>query len=213
MEGDPLKLLVLGATGPTGQHVVQRALEHGDQVTALARRPEALRDLASQITIAQGDATSAKDVARAMAGQDAAISALGRSTSVRADGLFSGAATAVTEAARQTGLRRLVWLSSFGVGDTLAESSVTQKAMYKTFLRNIYADKAASEKALRAAGLDLTIVYPTTLTNRPAKGTYTVDDHVPMKGAPSISRADVGHFMHLAVHDPAWIGRQAVVTD
>lgn len=208
-----MKLLVLGATGPTGHHVVERALEHGDEVTALARRPEALEPLAGRVAAVAGDATSAEDVARAMDGQDAAISALGRSTSIRADALFSRSATAVAEAAAKTGLKRLVWLSSYGVGDTFASASLPQKAMYKSFLRNIYADKAVSEKTLRAAGLDLTLVYPTTLTNGPAQGTYQVDDRLPMKGAPTISRADVGHFLHLAAHDPAWIGRDAVLTD
>lgn len=208
-----MKLLVLGATGPTGHHVVERALEHGDEVTALARRPEALEPLAGRVAVVAGDATSTEDVARAMDGQDAAISALGRSTSVRADALFSRSAAAVTEAAATTDLKRLVWLSSYGVGDTFASASLPQKAMYTSFLRNIYADKAVSEKTLRAAGLDLTLVYPTTLTNGPAQGTYKVGDRLPMKGAPTISRADVGHFMHLAVHDPAWIGRDAVLTD
>jgi hypothetical protein len=33
-----------------------------------------------------------------------------------------------------------------------------------------------------------------------------------MKGAP-ISRADVGSFMHKAVHDPAWVRRDAVIAD
>lgn len=42
-----MNLLILGATGPTGRHVVDLALEGGDTVTALARSPQALEDLAS----------------------------------------------------------------------------------------------------------------------------------------------------------------------
>lgn len=212
-EGERLKLLVLGATGPTGQQVMERALEHGDEVTVLVRRLEALQPLDGRVAVVAGDATSTEDVARAMAGQDAVISALGRGASVHADSLFSRAASALTEAAGKAGLKRLVWLSSYGVGDTFDSASVAQKAMYSSFLRDIYADKAESEKTLRAAGLDLTLVYPTTLTDGPAAGTYKVDDRLPMEGTPTISRADVGHFMHLAVHDPAWVGRDAVITD
>lgn len=208
-----MKLLVLGATGPTGRHVLEQAIEHGDEVTVLARRPEALADLVSRVTVIAGDATSAEDVATAMDGQGAVISALGRSTSIRADALFTRAAAAVVQAAKKTGLMRLVWLSSYGVGDTFTSASLTQKAMYRSFLRDIYADKAESETTLRSSGLDLTLVYPTTLTNGPAKGTYKVDDRLAMKGAPTISRADVGHFLHRAAHDPAWIGRDAVLTD
>lgn len=208
-----MKLLVLGATGPTGRHVVDRALEAGDIVTVLARRPEALEPLAGRVTVVAGDATSRDDVAKAMAGQDGVVSALGRSRSVRANSLFSRAAAAVAAAAEETGVSRLVWLSSFGVGDTYRSASLAQKAMYSTFLRDIYADKAASEQTIRSSGLDWTLVYPTTLTNGPAKGTYRVDDRLEMRGAPTISRADLAEFMHTAAHSPEWIHRDAVITD
>ncbi|GKQ35918.1 NAD(P)-dependent oxidoreductase [Streptomyces sp. A012304] len=208
-----MNLLILGATGPTGRHVVDLALRSGDRVTALARRPEALEDLANQVTVVAGDATSHHDVAKAMTGQDVVISALGRSTSVRADDLFTRAATAVIGAAEEVGVSRLVWLSSFGVGDTFRSASAVQKVMYSTFLRNIYANKAVSEKAIRSSGLDWTLVYPTMLTKGPAKGGYRVGERLPMKGNPTISRADVADFMYKAAHSPEWIHRDAVITD
>ena len=208
-----MNLLILGATGPTGRHVVDLALAAGDTVTVLARRPQALDDLAGQVTVVAGDATSHHDVAKAMLGQDVVISALGRSTSVRADDLFTRAAAAVTGAAKEAGVSRLVWLSSFGVGDTYRSASATQKVMYSTFLRNIYANKEMSERAIRSSGLNWTLVYPTMLTKGPAKGTYSVGDRLPMKGNPSISRADVADFLHKAAHSPEWIHRDAVITD
>ncbi|GAB3209618.1 NAD(P)-dependent oxidoreductase [Marinactinospora thermotolerans] len=208
-----MKLLILGATGHTGKHVVERALEHGDTVTVLARRPERLAPLAGRVTVVAGDATSADDLAKAMADQDAVISTIGRGTSIRANDLFTRAASAVDAVAKKTGVSRLVWMSSYGVGATYESAAPLQKAMYKTFLRDIYANKALSEKTIRASGLDWTIVYPTALTNGPAKGAYRVGDHIEMKGVPRISRADVGHFMHDAVHDPAWIHREVIITD
>ncbi|MFF7792862.1 NAD(P)H-binding protein [Streptomyces sp. NPDC007991] len=208
-----MKLLILGATGPTGRHVVDLAIEGGDTVTVLARRPEALDDLAGQVDIVAGDATSHHDVAKAMTGQDVVISALGRSTSVRADDLFTRAAAAVIGAAKEKGVSRLVWLSSFGVGDTYRSASPAQKAMYRTLLRNIYANKEVSEKEIRSSGLDWTLVYPTMLTKGPAKGTYRVGERLPMKGNPTISRADVADFLYKAAHNPEWIHRDAVITD
>lgn len=207
-----MKLLVLGATGPTGRLVVDRALECGDTVTVLARRPESTGDLAGRVSVLGGDATSQKDVARAMAGQDAVISALGRGKSTRAHELFTRAAAAVVGAAQDTGVARLVWMSSFGVGDTYRSANRMQKVMYSTMLRNIYADKEASEKTIRACGLDWTLVYPTALTNGPAKGSYRVGDRLEMKFAVRISRADVAEFMHKAAHDREWIHRDAVIS-
>ena len=85
--------------------------------------------------------------------------------------------------------------------------------MYKTILRNIYANKAEAEKLLRASDLDYTIVYPTALTNGPATDTYRVGENISMNSAVlKVSRADVGHFMYRAALDAEWIGRDAVIT-
>lgn len=167
-----MKLLILGATGPTGRHVLDLALRSGDQVTAFVRNPAALGDLAHRVTVATGDATSQRDLSDAMAGQDAVIAALGRGNSVVADDFFTRSSAAVIAAAEETAVSRLVWLSSFGVGHTLAWSSLPQKLMYRTFLRSIYANKEIADESIRSSGLDWTVVYPTRLTHGPAKGAY-----------------------------------------
>ncbi|MGI5426478.1 NAD(P)-dependent oxidoreductase [Streptomyces sp. CA-179760] len=208
-----MKLLILGATGPTGRHVVDLAVRSGDSVTAFVRNPAALGDLAEQVTTVTGDATSHRDLASAAAGHDAIVSALGRGNSVRADGLFTRASTAVIGAAGEAGVSRLVWLSSFGVGHTFGWSSSAQKLIYGTLLRSIYADKAIADESIRSSGLDWTVVYPTRLTHGPAKGTYRADDRLPMKGNPTISRADVAAFLHKAAQGSEWIHRTAVISD
>lgn len=208
-----MKLLVLGATGPTGRHVIDTALRSGDSVTAFVRDPAALGDLADRLTLVTGDATSHRDVAAAAAGQDAIVSALGAGNSVRPQGLFTRSSAAVIDAAGSAGVSRLVWLSSFGVGHTLDWSSTTQKAIYRTLLRSIYADKAIADDRIRASGLDWTVVLPTRLTHAPAKGTFSAADRLPMKGNPTISRADVAAFMHRAAHGSEWVHRSPVITD
>lgn len=208
-----MKLLVLGATGPTGRHLVDLALRSGDAVTALVRNPAGLGDLADRVTPIAGDATSPRDVVAAATGCDAIVSALGRGNSVRADGLFTRASAAAIAAAEEAGVSRLVWLSSFGVGHTFAWSSTPQKLIYGTLLRSLYADKTIADESIRSSGLDWTIVLPTKLTNAPAKGTYHADDRLPMKGNPSISRADVAAFMHQAVHGGEWSRRSPVISD
>jgi hypothetical protein len=132
---------------------------------------------------------------------------------MRADGLFTRASVAVIVAAGEVGVSRLVWLSSFGVGDTFGWSSSAQKLIYGTLLRSIYADKAIADESIRSSGLDWTLVYPTRLTHGPARGTYRADDRLPMKGNPTISRADVAAFMHRAAHGREWINRTAVISD
>lgn len=208
-----MNLLILGATGPTGRQLVDLALRSGDSVTALARNPAALDDLADRITLVMGDATSRRDVAAGALGQDAIISALGQGKSLNPDGLFDRASAAVIGAANEQGVSRLVWMSSFGVGETFEWATVTQKAMYRTLLRRVYANKKIADDRIRNSGLDWTLVFPTGLNNRPGKGTYRVDDRIKMQGARMISRADVAAFMHHAAHGREWIGRDAVITN
>jgi putative NADH-flavin reductase len=208
-----MKMLILGGSGRTGRHLVDVALRSGDSVTALERNPAALGDIADRITVVRGDATSQPDVAEAMVGQDAVVSALGRGNSVIAHELFSRASAAVIGAARQQGVSRLVWLSSFGVGDTFRWATVSQRIGYRTFLRGIYADKEIADERIRSSGLDWTLVYPIALTNGPAKGSYRVDDPRRVTGNPRITRADLAAFMHQAAHSPEWIHRAAVITN
>lgn len=48
-----MNLLLFGATGATGQQVMEQALARGHQVTAVARRPEAITFASPHLT-AQG---------------------------------------------------------------------------------------------------------------------------------------------------------------
>jgi nucleoside-diphosphate-sugar epimerase len=60
-----MKLLILGATGPTGHQLVSRALEAGHSVAALVRDP---RKVTETIEVIEGDATNASAVAGAARG-------------------------------------------------------------------------------------------------------------------------------------------------
>src|SRR5438093_10326483 len=104
-----MNLLVLGATGGTGRLVVDQALAAGHTVTALVRSPEKLATATSQpnLRVVTGSATDPKSVAGAMKGADAVISTLGGGGSVIAD-----PTTAIVAAAHESGVRRVVVLSS-----------------------------------------------------------------------------------------------------
>ena len=209
-----MRILLLGATGPTGRHLLELLGETEHDVVALVRDPARLDGYVHpRLETFIGDATRPLDVARAMSGQEAVVSALGAGSSVRSRGMFEAAATAVTEAAQVEQLDRLVWLSSFGVGASFAAASLVQKGIYSTLLRSLYADKAVADDLVRASGLNWTIVHPTRLTDGPAARSYKAADRLPMAGNPTISRADVAHFMLTTLEDSTWSRRTAVISD
>jgi putative NADH-flavin reductase len=190
-----MNLAVLGATGRTGSLVVEQALAAGHTVTALVRSPEKLTTRGSNLRVVTGQATDTAAVSRALEGADAVISTLGGKGSVIAD-----STPAIVEAARQTGVSRVVVLSSFVVErdhlDAVSRllTGIAMGAMIK--------DKNAGESVLRQSDLDWTIVYASMLTDGPAKGSVTVLPEEAKRGmSEKISRADVAAWMVQAATD------------
>ena len=73
-----MKLVVLGANGRTGKHVLDAALADGCDVTAVVRREDALRDVThDKLKVVVGDPCDPSFLATVFQGQDAVISTLG----------------------------------------------------------------------------------------------------------------------------------------
>jgi putative NADH-flavin reductase len=206
-----VRLLILGATGPTGRELADQALAAGHGVTAFARNAERVHVKHPNLTVAIGDATDSRGLEAPMAGQDAVLSALGAGNSLRSE-IASRAIAALIAAMRAQGLRRIIYLSAFGVGETFEQSSLVQRLAYRTLLRQVFADKAKADAMLRQSGLDWTLVYPTVLTNGARTDAYRAGEKLAMKGMPKISRADVAAFMLGQLSSTEWVRRTVVIS-
>jgi len=208
-----MNVLVFGATGATGQQIVRQALSRGHRVTAFVRRSEALGTTKDQVRIVVGDIRRDKSrVAEAMHGQELVISALGRGNSLRSDHLISQSMEAIVPAMQQAGVRRIILMSAFGVGESLRDAPFIPGIMFRTLLRDLFADKKSAEEKLRASSLDWTIVYPVLLTNGPLTGRYRAGERLDLHGMPKISRADVAHFILAEAEVRAFVHKVAVVS-
>jgi len=200
-----VKLLVLGATGATGRLVLARALEIGHAVTVLVRDPRRLGGESAPVRVFAGSVEDADLLAAAVRGQDAVISTLGVGNALRSNGLITRAVPAIVQAMQAGGGRRLVFMSSCGVGSTMAQVPCVQRAFMTLFLREIFADKAAGEELLRAAALDWTLVYPVALTRGARSGRIRAGEQLALRGFPTISRADVADFLLAQASDRAYL--------
>ncbi len=72
-----MKILVIGATGLTGSHLLKHLLAGGHDVTAFVRDPAKLPLQHARLKIAQGEARDSASLERAVKGQDAVMSAFG----------------------------------------------------------------------------------------------------------------------------------------
>lgn len=200
-----MNLTVLGATGATGTQLVEQALTAGHHVTALARSPEKLTITSPSLHVVQGAATDRAAVSRAMKGADAVISTLGATGPVIAE-----ATRAIVAVAKQEGPQRIVIMSSFAVArDRLTPAS---KLLTRMAMGSQIKDKTTGEEALRASGLDWTIVYATKLTNGPKTEPTVVPVTTKVGMSQKISRATAASFLLQAATDGLYSRRTVIIT-
>ena len=206
-----MKVIIIGATGATGQILMREALAQGHEVTALARNPSAVAPEDPRLRVLQGNALDASEVEAAVAGQDAVLSALG-TRSARRTTLFSESTQNVISAMKKQGVRRLVCITGIGTGDSKGHGGFLYDRVILPFVvKNVYEDKDRQEEAIRQSALDWVIVRPARLTDEPAKGEYRVF----LGGsytAQTISRADVAAFMLAQLTDDTYVHKMPVIS-
>jgi putative NADH-flavin reductase len=208
------KLLLLGATGLTGRQLLAQALEQGHDIAALVRDPGKLAVEHERLRTVTGDATDAAAVDHALEGRDAVLCALGTRSprSLVSSNLMTASMRALVPAMKRRGVSRLILESALGVGQSAEHAPAAFRLAFATVLRQVGRDKAAAEDYLRASDLDWTIVYPPSLTNGPATGAYRSGETLDLGGVPTISRADVAHFMLNQLDDATYSRRMAIVS-
>jgi putative NADH-flavin reductase len=197
-----MKLTVFGATGGTGSQVVRQALDAGHEVVAVVRDPARLPVSHQNLTAVTADVMRADDIADAVTGRDAIISALGHSRG-RPDGtaanrtLCADSAGAITAAMRMAGSRRLVIVSASGpypdAGDGPVLRYLAKPILGRTVFKAVWSDLAAMEDVVRASGLDWTVLRPPRLTDKPLTGRYRTRQDLNLRGGLRVSRADLAH--------------------
>jgi len=207
-----VKLLILGATGKTGRQLATQALEKGHDVTILARDRSKVGIQHERLRIAEGDVTNHAALGEAMGKQDAVISAIGRGMSFKSENLIERSVPAILVTMQTHGIRRLVFTSAMGVGDTYRDAPVMARLFFRTLLRGIYADKAIGERMIRDSALEWTIVQPVQLTDGPLTKNYRAAERLPLSGMPKISRADTAHFILDRLHDPSTFRKTLVLS-
>jgi len=202
-----MNLLVVGSTGPLGREFIAQAMDAGHVVRALARNPSALK-LAPGMDVVRGDVFDQPSLDAAARGQDAAVVILGLpfSTLRKPTNVFSQGTRNLIAALRPAGVRRLIVVSSFGVGDSRRNARLHERLFFSLALRGAYADKVLQEQAVRESGFDYTIVRPARLTMGKGAGRYTAV--VGPGSIPSpVARADVARFILDALRAHEYVGK------
>ena len=211
-----MKIIVFGGTGPTGQHVVEQALEAGLTVRVLARTPSKCTLKHERLEVMAGDALNSADVTKAIEGCDAVVTTLGVPYTFRPITLYSVATAHILAGMATTGVRRLVAVTSGGThpGRDPNTPWFFEYVLKTTIGRTLYDDMRRMEALIQAADVDWTILRPSRLLDRPSSGQMRViPDVYTVKGGNELARVDLASAIVAQLGDEALIKRAVVVTD
>jgi uncharacterized protein YbjT (DUF2867 family) len=179
-----VRVLVAGANGQVGKHIVRLLAEQGHEARALIRnesRASGLRELGGDPVVADLEG----EVAHTVEGCDAVIFSAGGgpgSGAEKKETVDRQGAVKLIEAAKEHGARRYVMVSAMGAADPESGSEAMQPYLFA---------KARADQTLQESGLDYTIVRPGSLTNDPGTGMVEAAPSLGKRG--EIPREDVAH--------------------
>ena len=162
-----MRVLVTGATGFVGSHLVEALRRRGDEVTVLARstrKAEALAPLG--VAVVEGDLQQAAALARAVEGQDVIYHVAG-TVAARDEAEFfranrDGTAGLVAAACRG-GQSRFVFVSSMAAAGPAERGRPLTGRESPRPVTAYGRSKLAAEQVVTASGLPWTIVRPPTV--------------------------------------------------
>ncbi len=194
-----MEVVIAGGHGKVALRLTRELVRRGDRVRSLIRNPEHAVDVreagAGPVVC---DLEAVGDELTSVVGRaDAVVFAAGAgpgSGAARKETVDYGAAVKLLAAAQANGIRRYVVVSSIGA-DARAEGG--DMAPY-------FRAKGRADDAVRASGLDFTIVRPGHFVDTAGTGLVTVGQSV---GAGDIPRDDVAAVLAAVLHQPATIGR------
>ena len=205
-----MRLAVFGGSRGVGRQVIEQALAAGHEVQALLRAPDAFDLAHAQLTIVPGNVLEAADVAACIAGAEAVVCSLGNTKNNPADVVTTGTKQIIS-AMQAAEVRRLVVVTSIGVGDSADQVPMAFKLLMKTVLKGVMEDKEGQETAVKASNLDWIIIRPGGLTDGPRTGSYKAGTDKSIR-AGQVSRADVAEFVLKQLTDDTYLRQTPAIS-
>jgi uncharacterized protein len=187
-----MNILVLGATGRVGSHIVSYALKESHHVTVLVRTPEKIHINNDRLTIIQGNVLIKEDIERSIHGIDVVISALNTDGTTT----LSESMPLIMNAMENEGIKRIITVGTAGI---LQSRNTPNFLRYQSSDSRQRSTRAAEEHHkvfdfLQQSTLDWTIVCPTYLPDGVRVGHYRVARNYLPEGGTKISVQDTAEF-------------------
>lgn len=205
-------MLVIGATGDTGRVLVDRAVSQGVPVNVLVRSEADANSFPASVDVHVGDVRDPSALDRALPGTSVVVSLLGVRRGQPVGTVRSDGTRAIVEAMQRAGVRRLVAVSTVGVGSSTVDMSPPTRWLWPVIVgRDRLSEAAASEAVVTSSGLDWTLVRPPRLVAGPADRQASVGRSLPIGLRSQISRAALAEVLLDIADDPAMTGATVTV--
>jgi putative NADH-flavin reductase len=208
-----MNIIVFGASGGTGRHIVEQALEAGHKVTAFVRSPEKLDVEHTNLIVFQGDVMDTEKVEQAIAGQEAVLSALGP-TRPPVPGMMETAAANIVAAMKKHGIKRIISTTGGGVRDPQDQPKLfdlLMKGLLTLLAGAVLRDSEANVNIIRGSDLDWTIVRYPRLLDGAHIGKYRVG-YVGNDSGSQLSRADGADFVLMELEKGEYIHKMPIIS-
>ena len=218
-----MKILILGATGRTGQQILKEALSNGFKISCLVRSSGKLKDFKDNpnVEIHQGTPANIEDLRVALNGCDAILSALNISrksdfpwSSLRTPKtLLSDVMQHIITLSTSHPFEHLVVCSAWGVNETIHDIPWWFRATIRwSNIRYAYQDHARQEELLSSVrNFKWTVVRPSGLINRTKMKPIRISFKNEPKPFLTISRKEVATFMlEVLSREDLWYKRPTI---
>jgi uncharacterized protein YbjT (DUF2867 family) len=207
-----MKILLLGATGRTGKHVIEEAIKRGHIISAIARNPEKLKDFKIEIT--KGTPYDYETVEKAISGCNAVINTLNvsrksdnpwASLAAPKDMISKSASNAII-AMEKAGIKRFVAFGALGAGRSWKTSPGILKFIVSiSNLKFAFQDHGKQEEILENSNIDYTICRAPILSDKRNDAGVTVTPEDKNPPTPNLSRNSAAEFFLKIIENKEYI--------
>lgn len=210
-----MKMVLIGVTGPSGRSLMEQALAGGHKVTAIDRDPARITVRHPNLLTLRGDVYSASSLVEGFADNDLIISCVGVSNPIQArkgTTVYSVGTRNITEAMRQTQIKRIIAVTSAGVAPRKGAPIIYKLIVKPFFLEPAYRDMRLMESFLSATELNWTLVRPPLLTADPLRTDYRLMPDQNFDDDRPLPRASLAHFLVAEAEVPHFIKRMVAIS-
>lgn len=191
-----MKVLVIGASGRLGSHLVEYSLEKGHEVTAFARNIDNYPISHEKLSLVRGDVLYPMLIEAALKDQEVVLSVIGIRKYSGPITLLSRGIQNIVQCMEKKGPKRLITITGAGILQENEERMIMQTLSFPPNLQNLSLDHKRVYKILKDSQLDWTIACPSFMHLGEHAGKYlTQANYYPKKAKNEISVQDVADFM------------------